>query len=33
MFAAFVIILMFVLLPLASIWFGVDSRERAPHSW
>ena len=32
MFPATLIILLFVLLPIASIWFGVDSRHHGPHS-
>ena len=26
------IVLLFVLLPIASIWFGVDSRRHGAHS-
>jgi hypothetical protein len=30
MVAATLVIILFVVLPIASIWFGVDSRERNP---
>ena len=30
MFPAALVILLFVLLPIASIWFGVDSRRPRP---
>jgi hypothetical protein len=29
MFAATLVIMLFVILPLASVWFGADSRDRA----
>lgn len=35
MVPATLIIFLFVFLPIVSIWFGVDSRDRAPrtHPW
>ena len=33
MFPVTLIILLFVLLPIASIWFGVDSREPRTRQW
>jgi hypothetical protein len=32
MFPATLIILLFVLLPVLSIWFGVDSRDHGAHA-
>jgi hypothetical protein len=31
-FPATLVIVLFVLLPIASIWFGVDSRRHESHS-